>query len=231
MLDTGIVMVSAVLVFWAFLIEPLLRANREDTLALAIYLAYPVMDLILFFALLQLLFRRLRSEVERPLLLLSVGIAVGIITDVVYFMQSLQETYTEGNFLDMGWVVSYSFIGLAGVLQADSCKPGTSNPSFKNELRIQQFAALTYLPYICAGSAYLMLIWSRYNLPDSFSAYSWGMGVIIGFVILRQVVALDENMHLYQAAQKEIDERKRAEGAASGKARNVTATSSRPHRM
>ena len=56
-----------------------------------------------------------------------------------------------------------------------------------------------------------MLIWSRYHLPDSFSAFSWGIGAIIGLVILRQVVALDENVNLYKAAQMEIDERKRAE--------------------
>ena len=66
-------------------------------------------------------------------------------------------------------------------------------------------------PYICAVAAYLMLIWSRYYLPDSFSAFSWGIGAIIGLVILRQVVALDENVNLFKAAQMEIDERKRAE--------------------
>jgi ABC-type dipeptide/oligopeptide/nickel transport system permease component len=42
LLDTGIVMSSTVLVFWAFLIEPLIVANKEDTLTLAITLAYPV---------------------------------------------------------------------------------------------------------------------------------------------------------------------------------------------
>ncbi|MHB8119389.1 MAG: PAS domain-containing hybrid sensor histidine kinase/response regulator [Methanothrix sp.] len=211
LLDTGIVMISAVLVFWAFLIGPTVAANKEDTLVLAISLAYPVMDLILFFALLQLLFRRLRSAEQRPLLLLAVGIVIGIVTDVVYLSQSLQETYATGNFLDLGWLVSYAFIGLAGVLQADICKLDPSNRSHETVPRREQFAGLTYFPYICAVAAYLMLIWSRYYLPDSFSAFSWGIGIIIGLVILRQIVALDENVHLYKAAQMEIDERKRAE--------------------
>ncbi|MCX6673866.1 MAG: ATP-binding protein, partial [Methanothrix sp.] len=211
LLDTGIVMISAVLVFWAFLIGPTVAANKEDTLVLAISLAYPVMDLILFFALLQLLFRRLRSTEQRPLLLLAVGIVIGIVTDVVYLMQTLQETYATGNFLDLGWLVSYVFIGLAGVLQADICKLDPNSPSNEIESRREQFAGLTYFPYICAVAAYLMLIWSRYSLPDSFSAFSWGIGIIIGLVILRQIVALDENVHLYKAAQMEIDERKRAE--------------------
>jgi len=211
LLDTGIVMISAVLVFWAFLIEPTIAANREDTMVLAISLAYPVMDLILFFALLQLLFRRLRSEEQRPLLLLAVGIVIGIVTDVVYLMQTLQETYATGNFLDMGWLVSYAFVGLAGVLQADICKLDPSNRSHETVLRREQFSWLTYLPYICAVVAYLMLIWSRFYLPEYFSEFSFGIGVIIGLVILRQIVALDENVHLYEAAQMEINERKKAE--------------------
>ena len=48
LLDTGIVMISAILVFWAFLIEPTFAANNEDTMALAVSLAYPVMDLFCF---------------------------------------------------------------------------------------------------------------------------------------------------------------------------------------
>ena len=211
LLDTGIVMISAVLVLWAFLIEPTIAANREDTLVLAISLAYPVMDLILFFALLQSLFRRLRSVEQRPLLLLAVGIVIGIVTDVVYLMQTLQETYATGNFLDMGWLVSYAFVGLAGVLQADISKLDASSRSHETAPRREQFAGLIYFPYICAGAAYIMLVWSRYHLPDSFSALSWGIGAIIGLVILRQVVALDENVNLYKAAQMEIDERKQTE--------------------
>ena len=211
LLDTGIVMISAVLVFWAFIIEPTIAANKEDILVLVISLAYPVMDLILFFALLQLLFRRRRSAKQGPLLLLSVGIATGIITDVVYLSQSLQGTYITGNLLDLGWLGSYAFIGLAGVLQADTSKLDSNDSSNEIESQGRQFVWLSYFPYLCAAAAYIMLIWSRYHLTDSFSAFSWGIGAIIGLVILRQVVALDENVHLYNEAKMEIDERKRAE--------------------
>ena len=211
MLDTGIVMSSTVLVFWAFLIEPLIVANKEDTLTLAITLAYPVMDLILFFGLLQLLFRRLNTAGQGPLLLLSAGIVAGILTDVVYLLQSLQGTYESGNFLDMGWLINYAFIGLGGVLQANTRTFDPSKSTYQFEPRREQFGWLTYLPYFFAAGGYLMLIWSRYHLGNSFSAFSWGVGSIIGLVILRQVVAFNENVRLYKTAQNEIDERKLAE--------------------
>ncbi|MDD2754857.1 MAG: response regulator [Methanothrix sp.] len=211
LLDTGIVMISAILIFWAFLIEPTIAAKKEYSLVLMVSLAYPVMDLILFFALLQLLFRTCQSAKQGPLLLLSVGIAIQIITDATYLLQSLQETYATGNLLDLGWLASYAFAGLAGVLQAETSKPDSNDSCNEIELSGKQFVWLSYFPYFCAAAAYIMLIWSRYHLTDSFSAFSWGIGIIIGLVILRQVVALNENVHLYNEAKMEIDERKRAE--------------------
>ena len=218
LLDTGIVMISAILVFWAFLIEPTFAANNEDTMTLAVSLAYPVMDLVLFFALMQLLFRRISSAEKGPLLLLSLGIVAEIVTDIIYLLQNLNSTYASGNLLDLGWLMGSYLFGLAGVLQADFSKPRAdtskldpSDLSNAFEPTREKFALLMYFPYICAVAAYLMLVWSRYYLPDSFSAFSWGIGAIIGLVILRQVVALDENVNLFEAAQMEINERKNAE--------------------
>jgi PAS domain S-box-containing protein len=211
LLDTGIVMLSAVLVFWAFLIEPTIAANKEYTRVLLVSLAYPVMDLILFFALLQLLFRTSGSAKQGPLLLLSVGIAAGIITDATYLLQSLQGVYATDNLLDLGWLASYAFAGLAGVLQADASKLNPDGSSDEIDSRGEHFFWLAYLPYLCLAVAYIMLIWSRYYLTESFPAFSWGIGGIIGLVILRQIVALNENVHLYNEAKVEIDERKRAE--------------------
>ena len=211
LLDIGIIMSSTVLVFWAFLIEPLIAANEEDALAFAIALAYPAMDLILFFGLLQLLFRRLRSPGQGPLLLLSAGIIAGILADVVYLLQSLQGTYESGNLLDMGWLMSYAFIGLGGVLQANASKLNPSKSTDQFEPKSEQFAWLSYLPYFFAAGSYLLLIWSRYHLSDSFGEISWGVGGIIGLVILRQVLGLNENARLYKIAKKEIDERERSQ--------------------
>ena len=105
LLDTGIVMISAILVFWAFLIEPLFAANNEDITALAVSIAYPVMDLVLFFALMQLLFRRISPAEKWPLLLLSLGIVAEIATDIIYLLQNLNSTYASGNLLDLGWLM------------------------------------------------------------------------------------------------------------------------------
>ena len=57
-----------------------------------------------------------------------------------------------------------------------------------------------------------MLVWSReHNMALSFTTLSISVGAIIGLVIIRQILAIDENVRLFGEAQQEIIERKRAE--------------------
>jgi len=57
-----------------------------------------------------------------------------------------------------------------------------------------------------------MLVWSReHNMALSFTTLSISVGAIIGLVIIRQILAIDENVRLFGEAQQEIIERKKAE--------------------
>ena len=108
MLDTGIVMTASIILFWALLIAPTIASNTQgEALTATLAVAYPVMDLVLLFALIELLFRRLKSTAIMPLLLLIAGTSLMIVTDALYMSQSLQQTYVSGEFLDIGWFVFY----------------------------------------------------------------------------------------------------------------------------
>ncbi|TFH50364.1 MAG: hypothetical protein E4G89_03500 [Methanothrix sp.] len=49
-LDTSIVIITSILVFWSLIIEPTISENSQaDPLTLALSVAYPVLDLILLF--------------------------------------------------------------------------------------------------------------------------------------------------------------------------------------
>ena len=117
-------MIASVMLFWVLLIAPTIESNAgADSLTQTLSVAYPVMDLMLLFALIELLFRRVKSRRLGPIMLLVIGTAVMIGTDFLYTSQSLQNTYDSGGLLDTGWIVAYSLVGLAGVLQANSLKP------------------------------------------------------------------------------------------------------------
>jgi PAS domain S-box-containing protein len=211
LLDTGIVMIASIILFWVLLIAPTIESNAQaDALTSTLSVAYPVADLVLLFALIELLFRRIKSVSLLPILLLVASTAFMIANDFAFMSQQLQGTYVSGGLLDTGWIIAYSLVGLAGVSQANSKRFDLSSEVL--EPKVVQFTWPLYIPYIFAGATYVLLIWSYdHPLPVSFSALSWAVGGIIGLIIIRQVVALNENVRLYEATVKENAERKRAE--------------------
>ena len=57
-----------------------------------------------------------------------------------------------------------------------------------------------------------MLIWSHdHPIGLSFSVLSWAVAIIVGLVVVRQILVLNENVKLYHEAQQDIKERKRAQ--------------------
>jgi signal transduction histidine kinase len=210
-LDTGIVMIASVIMFWVLLIAPTIESDAgADNLTTTLAVAYPVMDLVLLFALIEMLFRRIKSTGIGPMMLLVTGTAVLLTTDFFFMSQSLQNTYVSGGLLDTGWIASYLLVGLAGILYADSLKFDSSFQAIVP--KDIQFIWPLYLPYLLAGATFILLVWSyNHPLPISPSVLSWGVGGIIGLIIVRQIVALKENERLYEATVQEIAERKHAE--------------------
>jgi len=208
-LDIAIIMVSAGMVHWVFLIKPALMADL-DALTMALSLAYPVMDFILFFALMDLLFRRLSAADRGALLLLSAGMAALIFTDIVYTTQLLEGTLPGSGMDILGWPVIYALIALAGIKQADASIRLAEQA--RESLRPNNPGFLSYLPYLGVAAAYFTLIQSYY-IPNAtpYSVLAAVLGIIIALLIVRQIISLKENRLLYEAAQSEINERIAAE--------------------
>ena len=211
-IDIIIIMIAAALLFSDFLIGPILARGEENSLALTLSLAYPIMDLVLLFALLELLYGRRNSLDTRPMLLLLAAVTIMIASDIYFGIQSSSETYASGGAPDTGFVISYSLIGLAGILQANEWKLHPKGSSAGSKSLYEQPPWIQYLPYTAVIMSYLLLIWKQiHSLPIDLFTTTLGVGGIIGLVLVRQNIALDENASLYIESRKEIDERKRAE--------------------
>lgn len=245
MLDEGVVVIASVVIFWVLLLAPIIESNlggniREQVLSVA----YPVLDLMLFFALIELMFRRVKSQPMGPVILLVIGTAVMIFADFIMTSHSLHDNYDSGGILDVGWIISYSMIGLAGILQANSIlnghHPSSGTPyadSASNSLSISSYAqppllgpeamyfpGVRYLPYILATAVYLLFLWSYYHpLPISNHNLSYAVGGIIGLIIFRQILALMENERLIQASRRAEEEVRRLNHDLEGRVNERTA--------
>jgi signal transduction histidine kinase/DNA-binding response OmpR family regulator len=213
LLDTGIVTIASILLFWTLIIAPTIEQSANaDNLTLILSVAYPVMDLMLLFALIDLLLRRLGFPGQRALLFLAAGTTLLIVSDSIFNRQSLDGTYVSGGMVDNGWILAYIMVGLAGLSQAEFLRGYKHQPNFKYDSRYGQVRWPLYLPYFAAGIAFALLVWSYdHPLAVSFFSLALAVGVIICLVIIRQIIVLNENAQYYAEAQEEIADRMQAE--------------------
>lgn len=212
LIDAGVVGVAAALIFWAFLIAPIVASYDAVTLELAVSAAYPVMDLVLFFALMNLIFRKLGSPGSAPFFLLALSIAASIITDTIFSVQVQQGTYISSDQLDNGWLISYLLMGLAGVLQASHLH--FKHPQALISIRNGRSAWTQYMPYMGVGTASILLIWDYESLGSiNHIAMAGFIGTVVGLMFIRQKITLDESNELLAITLSEIEDRKQAEEA------------------
>jgi len=199
-LDAGIVMVAALLVFWNFLMGPLVASNADyPFLEQAILLAYPIGDLVLLWALLRIIYKRShqQEETDVPAFLLAASLAVTIIADCIYTYQAFIGTYVSGGLLDILWRAGTLLTGLAGLSQMTAIRSFRSTVRFPSWLEslVRNVRAFTpYFPYLWLIAAYIVLMRSSTDpMYMDFLSLSAAVGGIIGLVLVRQVVTLIEN--------------------------------------
>lgn len=212
LLDVAIVAVSAILLFWVFLIAPIVVSAKAVTLELAVSVAYPVMDLILFLALVELLFRKLDSMMRSPAFILALGMIVFVISDAIFTIQTERGTFVSGSLFDVGWLITYMLIGIAGVIQVNSKPIDPPKPS--PSIAFEQEKWIHFLPYLGIGGAFFLLIWSyKYSHLINYSTVAASVGLIIVLMFIRQKMTFDERNQLLKTTLLEIEERKQAECA------------------
>jgi diguanylate cyclase (GGDEF)-like protein len=210
LLDVSIILIAASVGYWNLLLGPIVAAGAgQPLLNQIISLAYPVGDLVLIYATLKLLYLQNEAEDRVPLLFLIFSVVIMVLTDSIYGYQSVSKQYFSGNLLDLGWIVSYFLIGMAGIWQAnrpfDSAgqeKQATANSS--NQPGSSTW--LEYLPYIWIPIACTILI-LEYTRQISFDLFTMiGIISIIGLVFVRQVTTLRENGVLFGQLHEALDQ-------------------------
>ena len=112
LLDGAIIAIAAALVTAPVLLAPLI-ATASSAFQDTITIAYPVADLIMLIALVQLLFRARVPNFS--LRCVMVGIVALLIADVVYSFLNLNGAYTSGMAVDAGWMANYALWGVAAL--------------------------------------------------------------------------------------------------------------------
>jgi diguanylate cyclase (GGDEF)-like protein len=112
-LDGAILATGAVVVWWSFVLGPLVAASDPDPLSFLISAAYPVGDLLLIGMALGLVMAPGARSISFGLVVAN--LVVILVGDLVYGLQTVDGTYVEGGLLDAVWLVAYAMFATAAL--------------------------------------------------------------------------------------------------------------------
>ena len=192
-LDSAVVATGALILVWALLVEPLLAQTGLSAAGMAVTVATPVLDVVLLVGVVQL---ALRKGVENPALrFLVVGVTCQVVTDVAYSYLTLKGAYTNGMFVDVGWIVAYGLFGVAALHPSMArIKPLPSSVATRfSSRRIALLAAAT----LCAPV--VMIADSLSGDPIGVVGLSIG-SIVVTFLVGARLVLLQQERNRMLAA-------------------------------
>jgi two-component system, sensor histidine kinase PdtaS len=206
--DLVIIMFSFLLIFWIFLLAPGFKNFSGNLNYLTIMLSYVIGGLVLVLAISDLLLNRLKEDMHTPVLLLLTSTLVILITNSIYIYQFIHNSYFSGDPSDIGWIIGYLLIGLAGVSQFNNQKVKLDFLIDISSNIYRNYSFTSYLAFAGVSVGYLSLIWAYNTRSSDLTFLEFGVGVLIVLVVFRQFVSINENKNLYKKAQNEIALRK-----------------------
>ena len=191
-LDVATVFLGGLMVIWSAVLAPMAKIEATDLPTVALSILYPLGDLILLFGMSVVAARRRKDASRLVFLLLTAAVTATLLNDSVFSALSLTNGYQSGTTLDLIQMVAWLLFGASADLQwrlADrSREPDADGPPQ---------VSVSYVPYIAVVAGYGALFVSALDRrTGSLAGIVIGAVALTATVLVRQIVALRENMRL-----------------------------------
>ncbi|WP_281444883.1 hybrid sensor histidine kinase/response regulator [Paenarthrobacter nicotinovorans] len=194
-LDTGVVASSTFFIAWSSVLGPLASAKDSDAFARITQMAYPIADVLMVSVVIVLTMRAARGR-RLPWLSLGIGFWILALTDLAYMRLTLEGiSGVTGSPLALGWVVAFLLVGISPLVP----ETGSNRKDGRGYA-----AALELLPYLPVFSA---VFFSRTGPIGADPVLLVTGLVVLGFVIVRQVLIVVENVTLTRDLESKVAER------------------------
>lgn len=138
--DAAIISIGALAMSWHFLMGSYANNSTMDTFGKLVTLAYPVMDIAILFVVVRgLMFRIARRPVHR---LLAGSLLSMLVGDFIYDVLVQHGSYSTGNPVDAGWLISYVLVATAALHPSVADLPGESSRLTALDQRRLPFVAI-----------------------------------------------------------------------------------------
>ncbi len=203
MVDSFVVTTALVTFSWFFILGPTVMSGDGSSLAKALGALYPLFDLTMLGCVMMLTMGSRETAYLRIRNLLAVGIGSYVASDVAFGYLSLHGAYNSGNPWDTGWIFSNLMVGQAALClsrlqgseltKRDKTLEAPSPPKFW-----RMVLPYTFVPAVAVLLGY---IWhEKVTGPLALGVYI-SAATLLSLILVRQVLAIAENSHLYRYLQ------------------------------
>jgi hypothetical protein len=204
LLDAGIAVASVLAISWYFILGPTIGFLSGSAIEKIVVLAYPLGDLSLAVAAALLLFGPSGAPALNGALgRLAIGVTLLAITDSLYGYLQLQGIYHTGLLQDIGWPMSWLFIGFAALVYPSAVVRLTGQRLTNEEIRPTSrlnttgaaIRAITPIVIAVITCAVLLLVVALRNVAPVAQVVIVCAGLLL-LPVIRQLLTLIDNMLL-----------------------------------
>jgi class 3 adenylate cyclase len=205
-LDLLIVFVAGAVAMWDITLRPVVQAEHATTLDFLLAASSPLSDFLLLIGAAALLMRRSDPSTGMAIGLVAVSMVVYVVVDAVWAVESLQGTYQDGGWVDLGWLASRGLWAAAAWSQMIRIEKGI--PAFIDRF-LRSLAAS--VPLVATAIGFFFIL--RIVAADSLSHGLWGTGfgavALCVLVLVRQTqsVVVQERLNRSLEVEKAKSDR------------------------
>jgi diguanylate cyclase (GGDEF)-like protein/PAS domain S-box-containing protein len=193
LLDAAMVLVGGAVAIWYFSVRPTAASQHSSLVVNLLAFAYPLASLLVLLGVTTVLLRRPVDGNRWAFGLLVTGVAVGVVADLTFNLVQLQVGTRSASWADAVFLLCY-------VMLIGSAELYWRRPVARREtpaVPVTRFQAISPLPYLAVGTTYvLLLVVSLRPWTDPISGLAVGALLVTGLVVLRQLLAVRENVRL-----------------------------------
>jgi diguanylate cyclase (GGDEF)-like protein/PAS domain S-box-containing protein len=199
-LDTAVVLTGAAVAMWFFTIRPTQASGDQSGATVVMALAYPLMSLAVLYGAATALLREPIDGNRLAFGVLLTAIVASVVADLAFDLVLVETGSRSAAWTDLVYLMSYVLMVASGELY-------WRQPVAQSERRAEtrpQIQLITPLPYLAMAATYGLLLWAAVRpWTDPMSCIAVGAAIMTVLVVLRQLIAVRQNVRLLAEAGAE----------------------------
>ena len=190
-------MVTAISITYYYIVGPLYELNRQDVSSYSIIVLFQLVDILLVFFIILLVYSRSFERRNTSFTYLFFGVLLLVGSDFLFALGDLGGKQEIGGRVDITWTFSLLMIGLSSYFYPVKAT-NRLYQAFKNQLLINREFVLPYTTIFCLMTLYMQSTHWHLN--------SLGIGLMTTFllVIIRQTIVVLKNDRLTSRLWKNV---------------------------